>query len=104
MRKRHLETGKTVLRLTASLGRLDVLEYLLSFCKPHFIGIDVRKNKPKLQKMSKAIKNKKTAFYNWKANGRKKDIHDPFLLEKKITTYELRKKWRKNAHKRDKQS
>jgi hypothetical protein len=26
---------------------------------------------------------------------RKKDIHDPFLLEKKITTYELRKKCRK---------
>jgi hypothetical protein len=40
MRKRHLQTGNTVLHLTASLGRLDVLEYLLSFCKPHF-GIDV---------------------------------------------------------------
>ena len=26
---------------------------------------------------------------------RKKDIHDPFLLEKKITTYELRKNSRK---------
>jgi hypothetical protein len=26
---------------------------------------------------------------------RKKDIHDPFLLEKKITTYELRKNCRK---------
>ena len=51
MRKRHLETGKTVLHPTASLGRMDVLEYLLSFCKPHFIGIDVRKKKPKLQKM-----------------------------------------------------
>jgi hypothetical protein len=25
----------------------------------------------------------------------KKDIHDPFLLEKKITTYELRKNCRK---------
>jgi hypothetical protein len=53
------------------------------------------KNKPILQVMSeeilKAIKNKKTAFYNWKTNGRIKDIHDPFLLEKKITTYELRK-------------
>lgn len=40
MRKRHLPTGNTVLHLSASLGRLDVLEYLLSFCKPHF-GIDV---------------------------------------------------------------
>ena len=40
MRKRHLQTGNTVLHLSASLGRLDVLEYLLSFCKPHF-GIDV---------------------------------------------------------------
>jgi hypothetical protein len=40
----------------------------------------IRKNKPKLQVMSeeilKAIKNKKTAFYNWKTNGRIKDIHD----------------------------
>jgi hypothetical protein len=35
-----------------------------------------------------------TAFYNWKTNGRIKDIHDP-LLEKKITTYELRKNCRK---------
>lgn len=40
MRKRHLQTGNTVLHLSASLGHLDVLEYLLSFCKPHF-GIDV---------------------------------------------------------------
>lgn len=40
MRKRHLQTGNTVLHLSASLGRLDVIEYLLSFCKPHF-GIDV---------------------------------------------------------------
>ena len=59
----------------------------------------IRKNKPKLQVMSveilKAIKNKKTAFYNWKTKGRKKDIHDPFLLEKKITTLELRKNCRK---------
>ena len=59
----------------------------------------IRKSKPKLQVMSeeilKAIKNKKTAFYNWKTNGRIKDIHDPFLLEKKITTYELRKNCRK---------
>jgi hypothetical protein len=59
----------------------------------------IRKNKPKLQVMSeeilKAIKNKKTAFYNWKTNGRIKDIHDPFLLERKITTYELRKNCRK---------
>jgi hypothetical protein len=43
------------------------------------------KNKPKLQVMSeeilKAIKNKKTAFYNWKTNGRIKDIHDPFLFD-----------------------
>jgi hypothetical protein len=39
--------------------------------------------------------NKKTAFYNWKTNGRIKDIHDPFLLERKITTYELRKNCRK---------
>jgi hypothetical protein len=33
----------------------------------------IRKNKPKLQVMSEeileAIKNKKTAFYNWKTNG-----------------------------------
>jgi len=36
LRKRHLQTGNTVLHLSASLGRLDVL----SFCKPHF-GIDV---------------------------------------------------------------
>jgi hypothetical protein len=36
-----------------------------------------------------------TAFYNWKTNGRIKDIHDPFLMEKKITTYELRKNCRK---------
>ena len=43
------------------------------------------------EEILKAIKNKKTAFYNWKTNGRIKDIHDPFLLEKKITTYELRK-------------
>jgi hypothetical protein len=39
---------------------------------------------PKLQVMSeeilKAKKNKKTAFYNWKTNGRKKDIHDPFFI------------------------
>ena len=59
----------------------------------------IRKNKYKLQVMSeeilKVIKNKKTAFYNWKTNGRKKDIHDPFLLEKKIKTYELRKNCRK---------
>jgi hypothetical protein len=59
----------------------------------------IRKNKPKLQVMSeeilKVIQNKKTAFYNWKTNGRIKDIHDPFLLEKKITTYELRKNCRK---------
>ena len=41
------------------------------------------------------IGNKKTAFYNWKTNGRIKDIHDPFLLEKKITTYELRENCRK---------
>ena len=47
------------------------------------------------EEILKAIKNKKTAFYNWKTNGRIKDIHDPFLLEKKITTYELRKNCRK---------
>ena len=44
----------------------------------------IRKNKPKLKVMSeeilKAIKNKKTAFYNWKTNGQTKSIHDPFLL------------------------
>ncbi|CAG2223922.1 unnamed protein product [Mytilus edulis] len=55
----------------------------------------IRKNKPKLKVMSdeilKAIKNKKSAFYYWKANGRPTDCLDPFLLEKKITTQELRK-------------
>ncbi|CAC5405729.1 unnamed protein product [Mytilus coruscus] len=47
----------------------------------------VRKNKPKLQVMSdeilKAIRNKKTAFYYWKVNGRPTDCLDPFLFEKK---------------------
>ncbi|CAG2253629.1 unnamed protein product [Mytilus edulis] len=55
----------------------------------------IRKNKPKLKVMSdeilKAIRNKKSAFYYWKANGRPTDCLDPFLLEKKITTQELRK-------------
>ncbi|CAG2244194.1 unnamed protein product [Mytilus edulis] len=54
-----------------------------------------RKNKPKLKVMSdeilKAIRNKKSAFYYWKAKGRPTDSLDPFLLEKKITTQELRK-------------
>ncbi|CAG2239701.1 unnamed protein product [Mytilus edulis] len=54
-----------------------------------------RKNKPKLKVMSdeilKAIRNKKSAFYYWKAKGRPTDCLDPFLLEKKITTQELRK-------------
>jgi hypothetical protein len=31
------------------------------------------------EEILKAIKNKKTAFYNWKTNGRIKEIHDPFL-------------------------
>ncbi|VDI02142.1 Hypothetical predicted protein [Mytilus galloprovincialis] len=39
----------------------------------------------------KAIRNKKSAFYYWKAKGRPTDCLDPFLLENKITTQELRK-------------
>ncbi|VDI12916.1 Hypothetical predicted protein [Mytilus galloprovincialis] len=54
-----------------------------------------RKNKPKLKVMSdeilKAIRNKKSAFYYWKAKGRPTDSLDPFLLEREITTQELRK-------------
>ncbi|CAG2236407.1 unnamed protein product [Mytilus edulis] len=40
LRKRHLATRNTVLHLAASLGRLDVLEFLLNFCKPQY-GVDV---------------------------------------------------------------
>ncbi|VDI69482.1 Hypothetical predicted protein, partial [Mytilus galloprovincialis] len=40
LRKRHLATGNTVLHLAASLGRLDILEFLLNFCKPQY-GVDV---------------------------------------------------------------
>jgi hypothetical protein len=47
------------------------------------------------EEILKTIKNKKTTFYNWKTKRRKKDIHDHFLLEKKIIAYELRKNCRK---------
>ncbi|CAG2239835.1 CEMIP [Mytilus edulis] len=40
LRKCHQATGNTVLHLAASLGRLDVLEFLLNFCKPKY-GVDV---------------------------------------------------------------
>lgn len=40
LRKRHLATGNTVLHLATSLGRIDVLEFLLDFCKPQY-GVDV---------------------------------------------------------------
>ncbi|CAC5379376.1 unnamed protein product [Mytilus coruscus] len=42
LRKRHLATGNTVLNLAASIGRKDVLEFLLNFCKPK-CGVDVRR-------------------------------------------------------------
>ncbi|KAJ8320396.1 hypothetical protein KUTeg_001983 [Tegillarca granosa] len=33
VKKRHLPTGSTVLHIAAKMGHLDVLEYLLAFCK-----------------------------------------------------------------------
>lgn len=53
------------------------------------------KRKPKLQILNEQIKiaisKKKAAHYNWKVNGRPNDINNSFLIEKKITTYNLRK-------------
>lgn len=62
------------------------------------------RRKPKLQVMNDkiwiAIKQKKSAFYEWKVNGRPKDINNIFLQQKKITSYKLRKECRIEVAKR----
>jgi hypothetical protein len=58
----------------------------------------IKKRKPKLQIMSedilKAIEQKKRAFFIWKTNGRSTDSLNTFFIEKKTTTYVLRKQCR----------
>ena len=58
----------------------------------------IKKRKPKLQIMSedilKAIEKKKRAFFIWKTNGRSTDPLNTFFIEKKTTTYVLRKQCR----------
>ena len=55
----------------------------------------IKKRKPKLQIMSedilKAMEQKKRAFFIWKTNGRSTDPLNTFFIEKKTTTYVLRK-------------
>jgi hypothetical protein len=58
----------------------------------------IKKRKPKLQIMSedilKAIEKKKRAFFIWKTNGRSTDPLNTFFIEKKTTTYVLKKQCR----------
>ena len=57
----------------------------------------LKANSPKIQG---AILDKKTAFFNWKKQGRPNDPTNYFLLEKKITTAELRRQIRIEIAKR----
>lgn len=60
--------------------------------------VRIGKRKPKLQVMNEQIKqaisNKKTAYYNWKMQGRPDDPNNAYLIEKKLSTHNLRKECR----------
>ena len=64
----------------------------------------VRRKKPKLKLMSTeildAIKAKKSAYLQWKNNGKPQEPTNLYTLNKKFTTYELRKTCRKEVAQR----